>query len=335
MSERARSYARKFAGLLVAALSVTLLSVSTNESAGAALAGPDCGPTVLKADGTPWACTFADDFDASTLDPSKWMPQLTATSGYHSGQECFVDTPENIAVSDGELRLTLAKLKQAFTCTSPSGNYRTQYTSGMVMTYTKFTQAFGRFEFRVKFPGGTRPGLQSSLWMWPEKLDAMRWPYSGEIDIAEWYSKYPDRVIPYVHHWYDWLDRGNVTNNNCLVQDVTDWHTYTLEWTVDAIEILYHPVGELPRHGLRAVRQAVHDGDHPDDGDRHQQAERLAAAGVPGDHHGRLREGLVLGVPHATRVGALRRTRPGSARVASQASASRPIASTRTSAGWV
>lgn len=228
--------------LLTAGLSVTLLSLATNESARAEPVGPDCGPAVLKADGTPWACTFVDDFDASALDSSKWVPQLTATSGYHSGQECFVNTPENIAVSGGELRLTLVKEKKSFTCSSTGGNYRTQYTSGMVMTYTKFTQAFGRFEFRAKFPGGTRPGLQSSLWLWPEKLDSMSYPYSGEIDVAEWYSKYPDRVIPYVHHWYDWLDKSNVTNTNCLVDNVEDWHTYTLEWTPDAIEILYDGV---------------------------------------------------------------------------------------------
>ncbi len=242
MSERARSYARKSAMLVVAALSATLLSVTTNESAGAALEVPGCGPEVLKADGTPWVCTFADDFEASALDPSKWTPQLTATSGYHSGQECFVNTPENIAVSQGELRLTLLKEKRPFTCASTTGSYRTQYTSGMVSTYTKFTQAYGRFEFRAKFPGGNRAGLQSSLWMWPEKLDAMAWPYSGEIDVAEWYSNYPDRVIPYVHHWYDWLDSGTVTNNTCLVKNVADWHTYTVEWTKSAIEIKYDGV---------------------------------------------------------------------------------------------
>lgn len=242
MSQRTRALARTTAGLVVTALSAALLSFSSNETARAVPTGPDCGPTVLKADGTPWVCTFVDDFDANALDLTKWTPQLTATSGYRSGQECFVDTPGNIAVSNGELRLTLLKLKKAFTCASTISNYRTQYTSGMVSTYTKFTQAYGRFEFRAKFPGGSKPGLQSSLWMWPETLDPMRWPYSGEIDVAEWYSKYPDRVIPYVHHWYDWLDRGNVTNNNCLVDDVTDWHTYTVEWSPEAIEIMYDDV---------------------------------------------------------------------------------------------
>lgn len=241
MSERARSYARVLAGLLVAGVSVTVLSVSTNEVAEATPTAPDCGPEILKADGTPWTCTFVDDFNASALDASKWTPQLTATSGYHSGQECFVNTPGNIAVSDGELRLSLLKLKRAFVCTSTSGNYRTQYTSGMVSTHLKFTQAFGRFEFRAKFPGGKKPGLQSALWMWPETLDPVKWPYSGEIDVAEWYSKFPDRVIPYVHHWYDYQD-PNVTNTACLIDNVADWHTYTLEWTRDAIEIKYDGV---------------------------------------------------------------------------------------------
>ena len=224
--------------LAVAALALALVGATTHQPAQAATTAPDCVTAPVKADGTPWTCTFSDDFDGSALDLSKWTPQLTATSGYHSGTECFVDTPENIAVSGGELRLTLLKLKKAFTCASTTGDYTTQFTSGMVSTYTKFTQAFGRFEVRLKFPASKRVGLQSSLWMWPEKLDPVKWPYSGEIDIAEWYSKYPDRAIPYVHYWYDGLD-SNDTNNNCLVDNIGDWHTYVLEWTDAALDISY------------------------------------------------------------------------------------------------
>jgi beta-glucanase (GH16 family) len=226
----------------MALLSATLLVLVPGSAITAdAATGPDCGAAVLKADGSAWSCTFADDFSASQLDSTKWTPQLTSTSGFHSGSECFVDTPQNIAVTGGSLNLTLLKLKSQFTCGSGRNAYRTQYTSGMVSTYTKFTQTRGRFEFRAKFPGGTRKGLQSSLWMWPQTLDAKSWPYSGEIDLAEWYSQYDDRVVPYVHHYYDYKD-PNVTSNNCIIANVADWHTYTLEWTADAITISYDGV---------------------------------------------------------------------------------------------
>ncbi|MCZ4498305.1 MAG: hypothetical protein JWQ74_858 [Marmoricola sp.] len=225
-------------GLLGAGVVIAGLGLSPLTPLGYAAVQPDCGPQVLKADGTPWSCTFADDFNGTQLDRTKWYPQVTATSGYHSGSECFVDNPSSIGVANGELALTLLKLKSQFTCTSPSGSYRTQYTSGMVSTFSKFTQARGRFEVRAKFPGGTRKGLQSAIWMWPETVDARKWPYSGEIDIAEWYSQYPSLVVPYVHHYYDYKDK-TVTSTTCTIGNAADWHTYAVEWTADAITIKY------------------------------------------------------------------------------------------------
>lgn len=238
MYGRLKASARLVVSFAFVAATLVVLTPGSSVTAAAAVDGPDCGPQILKADGTPWTCTFADDFSLDQLDRTKWYPQVTATSGFHSGNECFVDTPQSIAVGSGALTLTLRKLKSQFTCGSGLKAYRTQYTSGMVSTYSKFTQARGRFEVRAKFPGGTRKGLQSAIWMWPETLDAKSWPYSGEIDIAEWYSQYPDRVVPYVHYSYDYKD-PYATNNNCLVANVADWHTYVVEWTSEAITISY------------------------------------------------------------------------------------------------
>ncbi|MCX6397610.1 MAG: glycoside hydrolase family 16 protein [Propionibacteriales bacterium] len=198
-----------------------------------------CGPTaVLKADGSPWVCTFADDFSASTLDLTKWTPQLTATSGFDQNNTCFTDSSRNLAVSKGILSLTSRKSSWASTCTSPKGSFRTKYSSGMVSTYTKFTQAYGRFEFRAKFSTSKQPGIQSALWLYPE-VPGNVWPFSGEIDIAEWYSKYYDRVIPFLHYGGTYAD-AYATNNHCLVPDVGGtWHTYVLEWTPASISFIY------------------------------------------------------------------------------------------------
>ena len=35
------------------------------------------------------------------------------------------------------------------------------------MTYQRFSQTYGFFEVRAKFPNVTVPGLQSTLWLWP------------------------------------------------------------------------------------------------------------------------------------------------------------------------
>lgn len=235
-------HARRKRFWLLAALfgAANTLIVVSDQTARAEVAptASGCGTTVMKSNGTAWQCTFAENFDGTTLDTSKWYVQLTSNSGYHSGNECFVDNPNNIRVAGGTLSLTVRKEAKAFTCTAPRGkSYKSQYTSGMVSTYGKFTQAYGRFEIRAKFPGTRTRGLQSSLWMYPEN-PTKSWPYSGEIDIAEWYSRYPDLAIPYIHYGTSYLDK-NATSTTCTVANAGDWHLYQLEWTPTYMTISY------------------------------------------------------------------------------------------------
>lgn len=179
-------------------------------------ARPDCGATVLKRSGSPWVCTFDDEFDGTSVDRSKWLVQTTAASGFHSGAECFVDSPDNVAVSGGTLQLTVRKESAPFTCTSPAGSYATQYTSGTVNGFGRFNQTYGRFEVRAKLPNTAIPGLQETLWMWPvNSTQYGYWPASGEIDFAEFYSLYNGWNIPYLHYsvqqsTVDWPSNTNV-----------------------------------------------------------------------------------------------------------------------------
>jgi beta-glucanase (GH16 family) len=195
--------------------------------------------TLAKSTGGYWTCTFDDEFNGTTLDTTKWSAITTASTGYHSGQECFVNSPNNVSVANGLLSLTVRREAAPFVCTDPFGNYTTQYTSGSVMTYGKFSQAYGRFEVRAAFPAATVTGLQSSLWLYPVSANKYGlWPTSGEIDIAEEYSSYPDRAIPYVHYTPASTDL-NVTNNYCLITNVSALHDYVVEWTTSTIKISY------------------------------------------------------------------------------------------------
>jgi beta-glucanase (GH16 family) len=200
--------------------------------------GP-CGPEVRKPDGTPWRCTFSDDFDGTALDTSKWTPLTTAVTGLNNGGDCWLSSPYNIALHDGTLRLTTRREKQPFRCTSLGGtSYVTQYSSGSVTTSGKFNQAFGRFSFRAKFPAGDEPGVMASLWMHPYRQKYGKWPTSGEIDVAEYFSRYPDRAIPYVHHKTASPD-PTVTNTRCMVDDPSKFHTYTAVWTPGRVVISF------------------------------------------------------------------------------------------------
>ncbi|MCW3041307.1 MAG: hypothetical protein JWM31_3212, partial [Solirubrobacterales bacterium] len=61
---------------------------------------------------------------------------------------------------------------------------------------------------------------------------------SGEIDIAEVYSQYPDRAIPYIHYNAAALD-PNVTNTACLIANPATFHTYAVEWTPSTMKVIY------------------------------------------------------------------------------------------------
>ena len=239
---------RRFAFVLVAVAG--MFAAPLSQSAGAwpwwpsptpaPAPAPSCGSVQIpKASGGYWTCTFGDDFNGTTLDSTKWLPQTTAGSGFHSGPECFVNSPNNISVSGGYLNLTARREAAPFVCSSPIGSYVTQYTSGMVFTYTKWSQTYGRFEVSAKFPAATVAGLQESLWLFPVNYAKFgAWPLSGEIDIAEEYSLWPDRVIPYVHYVPAVLD-PNVTNNKCLITNVNAFHTYAVEWTATSIKVIF------------------------------------------------------------------------------------------------
>lgn len=220
-------------------LAAGLLSVAPGQVQ-SANAVTSCGSTVYrKADGTAWRCSFGDDFSGSSLSTEKWRVMTSANFNFGKRTDCFVNKPSNVKVEYGVLKLTSRINKTALTCKRGTSTYQTKYTSGMVSTYGKYSQAYGRFEFRAKFPRTAARGIQTSLWLWPEGASGALWPATGEIDVAEWYSQWPDLVIPYLHYATSFLSGNQATNTKCAVKSVQNWHTYLLIWTPTAITIKY------------------------------------------------------------------------------------------------
>lgn len=228
------------AAFALAATTLAAPSVPGVDRAGEAVASstatPSCGPALRKPGGGTWTCTFADEFDGTAVDGSRWQVIESRTSGFHSGSECMVDSRRTVAVSRGTLKLTAHEVPP-FTCrVSNSRGWASRYHGGMVTTLEHFAQTYGRFEFRARFPTSTRRGLQSAIWLYPEDTAYGRWPRSGEIDVAEFYTRYPDRVIPVVHYAGSRMDPDH-TNRECLVERPGDFHTYVVEWGRDVIRI--------------------------------------------------------------------------------------------------
>ncbi len=238
---------RRRAGFLLAAL-IAVAVISPLAGVGAAgakgkpgptspptPAGPDCGAAITKSTGEAWSCTFADDFNGTSVDSSKWVPLTTKSSGVIT-TECRIAGSRNIAVSGGVLRLTVRKESKPVTCATPTGSYTTRYTGGNLTTQGKFAQAYGRFEIRAAFPETTVKGLHSALWLWPRYFAYAE--HSGEIDIAEYRTGHAGYVVPYVHYTSATPD-PNRTNNWCAVDRPQDFHTYVLEWNAQTLTISF------------------------------------------------------------------------------------------------
>jgi beta-glucanase (GH16 family) len=246
--------AAAFAALVLFALLASESAVgaaATKAPHKTAAATKPCGGESLasKPTGGAWTCTFDDEFDATTGDASAlktawWTPQVTATSAFTTGpsgsEACYVNSPNNISVSAGALHLTARREAAPFTCAS---SFRTQYTSGMVSTYTGFNQAYGRFEVRALLPQTTASGLQETLWLWPvNDVKYGAWPGSGELDFSEFYSQYASLDVPYIHYDYDpstinvATHTNTVTATNCAIS-LSQYNDYAVVWTPGSFTI--------------------------------------------------------------------------------------------------
>lgn len=180
--------------------------------------------------GTYSTCTFDDNFSGGVLDSTKWSAMDTTKVNFKIGDECF--DPNNVSVTAGLLNLTGTKSAVSRTCAGRS----TSYNSGLVSTKGLFSQAYGRFEMRAKFPKGY--GYGSGFWMLPEN------PYSsgaykyGEIDIVENWGQYSNLMWAHVHYVYT---PGNlVSGKACSINaDGETFHTYGVDWSPTQMTFLY------------------------------------------------------------------------------------------------
>src|SRR5260370_18229057 len=66
------------------------------------------------------------------------------------------------------------------------------YTSARLKTQGLFSQAYARFEARIKIPAGQ--GMWPAFWMLGNDISSVGWPKCGEVDIMENIATEPGTV---------------------------------------------------------------------------------------------------------------------------------------------
>lgn len=194
-------------------------------------------------DGAPagWKVAWSDEFDGASgekPDSSKWGYDLGGDGWGNNELEYYTDRPENVHVEGGNLVITARK--EAFVGTAAGGNAGQTFTwtSGRIRSTGKFSRTYGKIEFRAKLPVGK--GFWPAVWLLPEEgvgNPYAPWAANGEIDMMEGMGSKPNKVVQTLHYGGKWPHNVYTANDAPLPSgDVSEWHTYTLEWRSNEIK---------------------------------------------------------------------------------------------------
>src|SRR5260370_24372557 len=167
---------------------LTALALSSLSSGCAVERGQFAAATLPPAKG--WTLVWSDECngpDGAALDSSKWTYDIGGKGWSNNELECYTNRLQNAQIKGGNLVITAGK--ERFTC---SDGVASSYTSARLKTQGLFSQAYGRFEARIKIPAGQ--GMWPAFWMLGKDISSVGWPKCGEIDIMENIGKEPGAV---------------------------------------------------------------------------------------------------------------------------------------------
>lgn len=210
-------------------LAITLSTAIT--VLGMAVAGQ---PAIVAEAAEKYELIWSDEFEGNSLNRSNWNVEVNGYGGWNDELQYYCDSPENIIVSDGTLKIRAIK----------KDYLGKEYTSARLNSQGKAEFQFGKIEARMKLP--CFKGAWPAFWMLG--ANGQMWPACGEIDIVETVN---DESIVYgTAHWAkgdSYASSGSSTWAANARVDITQWHTYGIEWDANKIvwyvdDIKYHVV---------------------------------------------------------------------------------------------
>ncbi len=206
------------AALVPTLLAVALLSLSCG--GGATLQPPPRASYKLV-----WSDEFSGP-DSASPDSSKWTYDTGGNGWGNNELEYYTNRTQNAHIKGGNLVITAQKE----TYTGSDGVTR-NYTSARLKTQGLFSQAYGRFEARIKIPAGQ--GIWPAFWMLGNDITSNGWPRCGEIDIMENVGKEPGIVHGSLHGPRTIGQTSDATAIFSLPAGqnfADDFHPYAVEW---------------------------------------------------------------------------------------------------------
>ena len=182
---------------------------------------------------TAWTLVWSDEFNGSNgspVDSSKWVSETGGGGWGHNELVTYTNRTQNAYQQDGNLVIKVLAEKY----TGADGIPR-EYTSARLKTQTKFSQAYGRFEARIKIPRGQ--GIWPAFWMLGDDIEKNPWPNCGEIDIMENIGREPAMVHGTIHG-PGYSGEHGIGAPFSLAGDqrfADDFHVYAVEWEPSVI----------------------------------------------------------------------------------------------------
>lgn len=194
-----------------------ILVLPSDHTAPPAAESPGTPTTASTGSGSQWKLAWQDEFRDSSDLSRNWTYTINGNGFSNKTLNWFGNDSATVA-DGGGLVITAAKGGSEHTCWyGPCKYTSTEMTS-------KFAQKYGRFEARIKVPGGT--GLWPAFWLVPHPQPGQRLP--GEIDIVELNNKNPKAVVGYVHDGpvYDYKAEKVLS-----IPPSSQFHVYGVDWT--------------------------------------------------------------------------------------------------------
>ncbi|GLX67774.1 carbohydrate binding domain-containing protein [Paenibacillus glycanilyticus] len=197
-----------------------------------------------------WKLVWNDEFNASSLDSSKWTVQDTGVV-YNNELEYY--NPDNAVIEkDGDRSVLSIKAKK-------EEHKGSQYTSAKLITKEKGDWTYGKVVVRAKLP--VQQGMWPAIWLLPtDEAHYGGWPASGEIDLMELIGgANKNRAYGTLHYDSVQPDGSHGSDQSSYVLPegksfADDYHDFQLEWLPGVIRFyvdgeLYHEVRDWKTKG--------------------------------------------------------------------------------------